>query len=103
MISSVSPFTIIILIVLSTLILNPVNSALLKGDQVLNLENDSKNQRALMELDCVSRYQELEEKFHRQMSKEMSRIDTELRIKEDKLREEFAIKEAELISQIPNR
>lgn len=69
---------------------------------MINLENDSKDQRALMELDCVSKYQQLEEEFNQRMSKEMSRIDAELRIEEDKLREELAIKEAELLNQIPN-
>ena len=79
-----------------------VNSALLRGDQVINLEKDSKDQHALMEIDCVSRFQQLEEEFNQKMSIEMSRIDQEIQMKEDKLIEELTRKEAELMSQIPN-
>ena len=79
-----------------------VNSALLRGDQVINLEKDSKDQRALMEINSVSRFHELEEEFNQKMSIEMSRIDQEIQMKEEKLIEELRRKEAELMSQIPN-
>lgn len=74
---------------------------MLKGDQVLNLENEAKDQRALLELNCISKYQELEGEFNQKMSTEMSRIDREFKIMEAQLREECARQEAELMSQFP--